>query len=83
VADVLYGLLCLAPAIALTIPLVLGRYPGQRLIVATTARPRRQLPRPAMVLRPLHEVTIVVRGGLLIGRCLAVRPPPAPLLADR
>lgn len=68
-----------APALALAVPLLRRRYPGEALIARLSAaraprrvRPRRSVPRP----RPL-AARLLPRGGELIGSALAVRPPPA------
>jgi hypothetical protein len=74
---VLQALLFLLPAIVVVLPLLARRYPGEKALVAL----RRTSPlRPTRAERaPLdHGRTEVStpRGGLLIGRSLAVRPPP-------
>jgi hypothetical protein len=75
---VLHALLCLAPALALGLLLLARRYPGERALVAMRRRERPRLPRAERSLpNGAREVTMVVRGGLLIGSSLAVRPPPA------
>jgi hypothetical protein len=74
--------LCMLPALLLAVPLLLRRYPGERLLSAASRvkRSRRaatlgsQLPRTVVKRMP--------RGGLLIARSLAVRPPPPPLPAS-
>jgi hypothetical protein len=71
--------LCLLPALALAAPLLMRRYPGERALamrLTAAARPRRQrscasAPRTGLLL------TVTPRGGSLIARSLAVRPPPA------
>jgi hypothetical protein len=74
-------LLLLAPAAALLIPLLLGRYPGEQLIVraaaAVRSAPRRAPRRGAPRLRPGRRTT--PRGSALMGRALAAHAPP---LAD-
>ncbi|MFI5008851.1 MAG: hypothetical protein ACHQDY_01095 [Solirubrobacterales bacterium] len=75
-----HAILCLLPALALTLPLLARRYPGERVLLALRAERRSQWPRPrssALDARRTHVT--VVRGGLLLGRALAVRPPPASL----
>jgi hypothetical protein len=70
------GLLFLAPAFVLALPLLAGRYVGE----AVFARVRRRRPRP----RPRHRLAITIRpparllprGGLLVGHALAGRAPP-------
>jgi hypothetical protein len=76
---VISGLLFLLPAFALALALLARRYPGERRLSAL--RRRRA---PARWPRPRSSVSIAarvplfaVRGGLLIARSLAVRPPPA------
>jgi len=80
---VIFGLLCLLPALLLAAPLLLRRYPGERLLVRLGGRPRRRRPRPSAAphVRPT-PATRVPRGGLLMGFALAVRPPPATLPAS-
>lgn len=72
---------CLLPALALAAPLLLRRYPGER-IVTVLARGRTErrwaLPTRARVPRKRPGVTgWAPRGGLLLACSLAVRPPPA------
>jgi len=78
------GLLHLAPALVLGVALLARRYPGERMLVrlAGSARraPRRRL-RLASGMRR-SAAALVPRGGLLMGRSLAVRPPPAAFLAN-
>jgi hypothetical protein len=80
---VLQALLCLSPAIALAIPLLARRYPGERvLLTRRDARPVRW-PRPRSSTRLRRRVVLqLIRGGRLIGRSLAERPPPASILAS-
>jgi hypothetical protein len=71
------GLLFLAPALVLALPLLAGRYLGaERLqLIAARRSPRRQ--GAPMAARPPHGFPRVLpRGGLLIAASLAVRPPP-------
>jgi hypothetical protein len=76
----LQGLLCIAPALALAAVLFARCYPGERLLLAATARRRTRRLRPASVLAPLRPTLArVPRGGLLIACELAVRPPPLAL----
>jgi hypothetical protein len=81
---VLHALLCLLPAVALAIPLLARRYPGERALLALRrdAQPARW-PRPRSC-APVRArvVSRIVRGGRLIGCSLAVRPPPAPISAS-
>jgi hypothetical protein len=68
------GLLFLAPAFVLLLPLLAGRYPGER-VLAPLRRPVRRI-----VIRAVHlprpRVCLVPRGGLLLGCSLAGRAPP-------
>lgn len=74
----LTGLISVAPALLLLGPLLLHRYPGERgierLRAAWSAPCSR--PRPVDAAAPASPWTARVRGGLLLGRRLAVRPPP-------
>lgn len=73
------GLVYLLPPLALAATFALGRYPGERALVALAAgrarsgrrRGRARPAAPAPVAR-----RCVPRGGLLIAASLAVRPPP-------
>jgi hypothetical protein len=77
----LHALAYLTPALALLALLALRRYPGERALLATIAR--RRAPRPAR--ERAHSTgsfaprprALLPRGGRLIARALAVRPPPA------
>ncbi len=67
------GLLFLTPAFVLLLPLLAGRYVGERVLAAAPPARRAvvhalRLPRPAALLVP--------RGGLLVGCSLAGRAPP-------
>jgi hypothetical protein len=68
------GLLFLAPAFVLLLPLLAGRYPGER-VLAPFVRPIR---RAVAVLRRISHprARMVPRGGLLVGCSLAGRAPP-------
>jgi hypothetical protein len=80
---VLHALLCLLPAVVVAIPLLARRFPGERALLALRRAepPRWPRPRPcALPRRP--DALLAVRGGLLIGCSLAVRPPPAPNAAS-
>jgi hypothetical protein len=76
---VLHALLCLLPAVALAIPLLVRRYPGERTLLALRRAEPTRWPRPRSS-TPLRRRVVMhtVRGGRLLGRSLAVRPPPAP-----
>jgi hypothetical protein len=73
------GLLCLAPALVLALPLLLGRYVGEAQLVElagrATARPRRR--RAVRVARPHSRARVMQRGGRLVASGMAKRPPPA------
>lgn len=78
VPGVATGLLFLAPALLLAVPLLAGRYVGERAVarlVAARARPRRS--RGAARRTPGLPAAPFPRGGQLIAWSLAVRPPPA------
>jgi hypothetical protein len=71
------AILFLLPALALIVPLLLRRYPGERLLVELSRRRYERRPRPrssVAIVRP--SPVLAVRGGLLLARSLAVRPPP-------
>jgi hypothetical protein len=70
--------LCLLPVLVLAVPLLLRRYPGERLLGGFRetrrlrwSRPRSSIPRGA------RRIAVAAHGGQLIARALAVRPPPA------
>lgn len=71
------GALCLLPALLLTIPLLLRRYPGERALAVLRGSAVRRSKAPS-VLEPSarRSTTLVARGGLLLACSLAVRPPP-------
>jgi hypothetical protein len=68
------GLLFLAPAFVLLLPLLAGRYPGEAALAAALPAVRRP-PAFAIVL-PRPRVRLAPRGGLLVGCSLAGRAPP-------
>jgi len=77
------GLLSLLPALALACLLLARRYPGERVLIALRERRRARWARPRSCAGPRRRATVEpVRGGLLIGRSLAVRPPPRLLPAS-
>jgi len=81
------GLLHLAPALVLAVALLARRYPGERLIVrlaGSGARHRRRARVGALKPRTsrTYAAALVPRGGLLLARSLAVRPPPAAVRAS-
>jgi hypothetical protein len=71
------GLLYLAPALVLAVPLLLGRYVGEKQLVElagrASARPRRLVVR---VVRPRSHARVMQRGGRLVASGMAKRPPP-------
>jgi hypothetical protein len=75
------GLVMLAPALAFALPLLAGRYLGERAIERVrTARASAPAPRrrsTAAVPRRRPSLALVPRGGLLLASSLATRPPPA------
>ncbi|HEU4973674.1 MAG TPA: hypothetical protein VFT50_01190 [Baekduia sp.] len=77
VAGVETGLLYLAPALVLALPLVLGRYLGEDQLADLARRP---LPAPrrraAASAAPRSHVRVMERGGRLVASALAKRPPP-------
>ncbi len=78
------GLGFMAPAILVTLPLLMGRYVGEERIARLAGRVRarrgrRLAPRIRGRARPVARV--LSRGGALIARSLAVRPPPSHLPA--
>jgi hypothetical protein len=81
--EVLQAFLCLLPLLAVALPLLARRYPGERVLLALGRAERSRLPRPRSLGPPRAGfVATIARGGRLIGRSLAVRPPPAPLSAS-
>jgi len=81
VAEVLTGrtgLLYLAPALVLALPLLLGRYVAEDQLIEwagrSAARPRRPVVRLAC---PQSYTRVMQRGGRLVASALAKRPPPA------
>jgi hypothetical protein len=73
------GLLYLAPALVLALPLLLGRYVGEKQLVElaghSPARPRR---RGTRVASPRSYARVMQRGGRLVASGMAKRPPPRP-----
>jgi hypothetical protein len=70
-----------APVLALLIPLLAGRYLGEERLarMAEAFAPRRRRAAGTLVPRRLRGPRATPRGGSLIARALAVRPPPAAL----
>lgn len=78
VAGMSQGIAMLAPALAILLTLLTGRYVGEQTIdrVRRTrpAPPRRRRDRPAAIGHAAPR--LVPRGGLLVAASLATRPPP-------
>lgn len=75
------GLLFLAPALLLVVPLLAGRYLGVDLIVEFARRDRQPRRRAALaVAPPKAPERRAPRGAALLSFGLAKRPPPASLL---
>jgi hypothetical protein len=68
------GLLFLAPAFVLLLPLLAGRYPGERVLAPRVAPVR--CPVALRLALPRPRARLVPRGGLLVGSSLAGRAPP-------
>jgi hypothetical protein len=68
------GLLFLAPAFVLLLPLLAGRYVGERGLAPLAGRVRRTV--AAALHRPRPRARVAPRGGLLVGCSLAGRAPP-------
>jgi hypothetical protein len=68
------GLLFLSPAFLLLLPLLAGRYVGERALAPERAPVRRAAVRALRLPRPAAR--LVPRGGLLVGCSLAGRAPP-------
>jgi hypothetical protein len=69
--------LCLLPALALAVPLLIRRYPGERMIATLSGVGQRRWTRSRSIAPRLGAaIVLVVRGGLLLAHSLAVRPPP-------
>ncbi|MBN1527473.1 MAG: hypothetical protein JW895_00310 [Thermoleophilaceae bacterium] len=67
------------PFLVLLLPLLAGRFVGEERIARAAARRRGPRPRPRAETAPvtwLRDAALVARGGRLIARSLAVRPPP-------
>ncbi len=74
------GLVMLAPALLLALPLLAGRYVGEdaidRVRAARAAAPAPRRGRAPRASRPRPVLALVPRGGLLLASSLATRPPP-------
>ena len=73
------GLLYLAPALVLALPLLLGRFPGEDRL-SGLARPSRAPAARALtaIPAPRSYMRVMQRGGRLVASALAKRPPPPP-----
>jgi hypothetical protein len=70
--------LCLLPALALAVSLLMRRFPGERLLAQCVGARDTPRPRPRSSSSDTGRAfTVAPHGGLLIGCALAVRPPPA------
>jgi hypothetical protein len=69
------GLLFLAPAFLLLLPLLAGHYVGERMLAPLRPAVRRAVAHVVRRSRPTAR--LVPRGGLLLGCSLAGRAPPA------
>jgi hypothetical protein len=78
------ALLYAAPLLVVALPLIAGRYVGEERIArlaGAVRRRRRPVARLSAPARARRARRAVPRGGRLIASSLAVRPPPAALLA--
>jgi hypothetical protein len=77
------NVLCLLPALALAVPLLMRRFPGERMLAVRVGERDTLRPRPRSSSSYTGRAfTIAPHGGLLIGCALAVRPPPALVTAS-
>jgi hypothetical protein len=75
--------LCLLPALALALPLLMRRFPGERMLALRVGARDTLRPRPRRSSSYTGRAfTVAPHGGLLIGCALAVRPPPPVLAAS-
>jgi hypothetical protein len=73
------GLLYLAPALVLALPLLLGRFPGEHRLSGLARPPRTPSTRALTSIPvPRSHVRVMQRGGRLVASALAKRPPPPP-----
>jgi hypothetical protein len=70
------GLLYAAPAVLLGLPLALGRYVAEDRLAELAARPAKSRLRPLRLLAPRSRARVMERGGRLVARAMATRPPP-------
>lgn len=71
------GLLYAAPALLLALPLAHGRYVAEDRLAGLAARARERRRAPLALHAPRSHVQVMERGGRLVGRAMAKRPPPA------
>ncbi len=73
------GVLAVLPLLAIVLPLLCGRFPGESIIARVAARRRPSYSRrPASWRQPRRRpVRGLLRTRLLIAACLAERPPPS------
>jgi hypothetical protein len=71
-------LLTLLPALLLGCVLLARRYPGERVLIARHGHScAPHTARPTKLAKPGRKIVLLTaRGGLLMARSLAVRPPP-------
>jgi hypothetical protein len=67
------GLLFLVPAFVLLLPLLAGRYPGERLLCALIPQARRA---PRLLTHGGRAEAAAIRGALLLACALGKRGPP-------
>jgi hypothetical protein len=72
------GLLYAAPTLLLALPLAHGLYPAEERLHGLAGRRCTHRRRPLRVQPPRSLPRQVDRGGRLVGRALAKRPPPRP-----
>jgi hypothetical protein len=70
------GLLYAAPTLLLALPLTHGLYPAERRLHVLAGRRRARRRRPVRMLPPRSRPRQADRGGRLVGRAMAKRPPP-------
>jgi hypothetical protein len=70
------GALHALPALVLPALLAVRRYPGERVLAVLSEPRRERRRRPRSRKAPARPQILMPRGGLLLARSLAVRPPP-------
>ena len=71
------GLLYAAPALLLALPLAHGRYVAEDRLAGLAARTRVHRRAPRALHAPRSRVQPMERGGRLVARAMAKRPPPS------